>query len=195
MCFQGSWRRFVPFFSFYDPTLHILNQTQLREDKIDLENALEAESESAVNRLTRELAKLREVNAELEARLAANNNNTAKPTGKGKEKDSKVRDEPEPHDVQENDLKDNAQSKAKSAKTMTRTGSSSSKEGRDGARNRNALPDPEPSLLLDALRRENEELRSRLTRVEQDYAHVKRLNEVYREELIVRRRRVSFFFL
>lgn len=51
-------------------------------------------------------------------------------------------------------------------------------------------PDPELSLLLDALK-ENEALQARLGKVEKDYACVKRLNEVYREALI-RRGRVRF---
>ena len=46
-------------------------------------------------------------------------------------------------------------------------------------------------MILDALRRENEALRSRLVETEQDFIRISRLNEVYREELIQHRRRVS----
>ena len=55
--------------------------------------------------------------------------------------------------------------------------------------------DPTSDMILDALRRENEALRSRLVETEQDFIHVSRLNEVYREELIQHRRRVSPFNL
>lgn len=46
-------------------------------------------------------------------------------------------------------------------------------------------------VVLEALRRENEALRSRLTDAERDYIRMTRLNEIYREELIDHRRRVS----
>jgi coiled-coil domain-containing protein 6 len=102
--------------------------------------------------------------------------------GKGKEKDQL-------QSVKENNLGGN------STATNSKNGESSgSREQRDTSRNGIVPPDPEPSLLLDALRRENEELRARLGKVEKDYVRVKRLNEVYREELIVRRGRVRFLF-
>lgn len=41
------------------------------------------------------------------------------------------------------------------------------------------------------MRRENEQLRARLVDTERDYIRVTRLNEIYREELIEHRRRVS----
>ena len=44
---------------------------------------------------------------------------------------------------------------------------------------------------LDALKKENERLRTRLATAETDYIRVTRLNETYREELIQHRRRVS----
>jgi hypothetical protein len=47
-------------------------------------------------------------------------------------------------------------------------------------------------VVLEALRRENEALRSRLTHAERDYIRMTRLNEIYREELIDHRRRVSW---
>lgn len=51
--------------------------------------------------------------------------------------------------------------------------------------------DPSPEVMLDAMRRENEQLRSKLVDTERDYVRVTRLNEIYREELIQHRRRVS----
>ena len=48
-------------------------------------------------------------------------------------------------------------------------------------------------MMLEAMRRENEHLRNKLVDTERDYVRISRLNEIYREELIVHRRRVSFF--
>jgi hypothetical protein len=59
------------------------------------------------------------------------------------------------------------------------------------------VPDPTtPSaeVMLDALRRENEQLINRLVDTERDYIRIARVNEIYREELIELRRRVSFGF-
>ena len=54
-------------------------------------------------------------------------------------------------------------------------------------------PDPSPSIILDALKKENESLRTRLVDMEREQGHLKRVNEVYREELIQHRRRVGPF--
>ena len=130
--------------------------------------------------MTRELSKLRQVNAELEARLAGE---ATKPLQKRKEKEVQ---ESALHAVKINILG------GSSTMTSRKNGDSSrSRERRDVNWTGIVPPDPEPSLLLE-LRRENEELRARLGNVEKDYARVKRLNEVYREELIVRRGRVRF---
>jgi len=58
---------------------------------------------------------------------------------------------------------------------------------------------PEPTYLsfetmFEALRRENEQLRSRLVSAERNYIRATHLNDIYREELIDRRRRVCFFY-
>jgi hypothetical protein len=45
--------------------------------------------------------------------------------------------------------------------------------------------------MLDAMRRENDQLRSRLVDTERDYIRISRLNEIYRQELIEHRRRVG----
>lgn len=135
--------------------------------------------------MTRELSKLRQANAELEARLERE---ATKPSGKGKEKEDQRSGL---HNVKDNSLEGTSTSAATSSKNGRSPGS---RERRDASWNGIVPPDPEPSLLLDALRRENEELRLRLGKVEKDYVRVKRLNEVYREELIVRRGRVRLFF-
>jgi hypothetical protein len=116
---------------------------QLREEKIDLENALEAESESHVNRLTRELSALR-----LAQQQQATLNGSV------------------------------------SASPETRVG---------------FVPALDPTVpssdaMLDAMRRENEHLRNRLVDTERDYIRISRLNEIYREELIDHRRRVSLVY-
>ncbi|KAJ7698558.1 hypothetical protein B0H17DRAFT_1050064 [Mycena rosella] len=51
--------------------------------------------------------------------------------------------------------------------------------------------DPSVEIMLSALQRENEALRSRLVDTERDYVRISRLNEVYREELLEHRNRVS----
>jgi hypothetical protein len=47
-------------------------------------------------------------------------------------------------------------------------------------------------MMLEAMRRENEHLRNKLVDTERGYIRISRLNEIYREELIVHRRRVRF---
>ena len=49
--------------------------------------------------------------------------------------------------------------------------------------------------MLEAMRRENEQLRNRLVDTERDYIRISRLNEIYREELIDHRRRVGLICL
>lgn len=52
---------------------------------------------------------------------------------------------------------------------------------------------PSVDVMLEAMRRENEQLRTRLVDTERDYVRISRLNDIYREELLELRRRVSFF--
>jgi len=53
-----------------------------------------------------------------------------------------------------------------------------------------AEPESSVDMLLEAMRRENEELRNKLADTQSGYMRISRLNEVYREELIEHRRRV-----
>jgi hypothetical protein len=117
-------------------------EAQLREEKVQLENVLEAESELHVNRLTRELTTLRRAQQAAEG------------TGNGMES-------PE--------LRPGFQA------LLTGT----------------SAPGPSVDILLESLRQENENLRLRFTDMERDYVRVVRLNEIYREELLEHRRRVS----
>ena len=65
-------------------------------------------------------------------------------------------------------------------------GASSSTPGRAAS-----LSDPSVETMLESLRRENEQLRNRLVDTERDFIRVSRLNDIYREELIEHRMRVS----
>lgn len=122
---------------------------QLREEKIELENVLEAESESHVNRLSRELSALR---------LAQQQAGPSHVNGSGSASPQDTRAASQP------------------THPLSRSNG-----------------DPSQDTILDALRRENEALRNRLVETEQDFIRISRLNEVYREELIQHRRRVSHY--
>lgn len=128
---------------------------QLREDKIDLENALEAESESHVNRLARELGALRTANGELEAQLAE----ARRALSSADEHLGEV--------------------------VIGGPAATSHMSGWAG--------EPSMGLVLDALRRENEVLRQQLADSQRNYVRISRFNELYREELIEHRTRVSLF--
>jgi len=119
---------------------------QLREEKIQLENALEAESESHVNRLSRELSALRLAQQQQQQQQSGSNGAPCSPDNKA--------------------------------------GLPTSLTGRDPMV-------PSAEVMLEAMRRENEQLRNRLVDTERDYVRVARLNEIYREELLEHRRRVS----
>lgn len=58
-----------------------------------------------------------------------------------------------------------------------------------------APPSPSTTVLLDTLKKENDNLRERLGTVETEFVRLTRLNEVYREELIQHRRRVRLSLL
>lgn len=122
-------------------------RVQLREEKIQLENALEAESESHVNRLGRELSALR---LQQQQQQQSGTNGIA-------------------------------------ASPDNRVGVPTFMAGREPM-----IPSAE--VMLETMRRENEQLRNRLVDTERDYVRVSRLNEVYREELLEHRRRVSNSF-
>ncbi|KAH8102295.1 hypothetical protein BXZ70DRAFT_1063712 [Cristinia sonorae] len=137
--------------------------------KESLINAYEAEEERIINILSRKLEKLREEKIELENALEA-------------ESESHV----------------NRLSREISAlrlaqqQTLNLAGSTpGSPVDFRGPFLANSSLHPDTETLLDALRRENENLRSRLVETERDYVRVTRLNEVYREELIDHRRRLG----
>jgi hypothetical protein len=131
-----------------DPSSPII-LLQLREEKIGLENALEAESESHVNRMARELTALRLAQQQYQQQSSTSN--------------SSISTSPE-----------------------TGIGMRSFLSGANPS-------EPSAEAMLEAMRRENEQLRNRLVDTERDYVRISRLNEVYREELIEHRGRVSGF--
>ncbi|KAH9932209.1 uncharacterized protein B0H18DRAFT_987067 [Fomitopsis serialis] len=123
-----------------------LTFSQLREEKIALENTLEAESESHVNRLSREISVLR-LAQQQQAQVNGNGSGSISPVD-------------------------------------TRFGIQTFL----GYRN---PTEPNTEMMLEAMRRENEQLRTRLVDTERDYIRITRLNEIYREELIEHRRRLG----
>lgn len=77
------------------------------------------------------------------------------------------------------------------AESETVAGSSSGISAPNVSANGVGPPDPSAEVLLNALKKENENLRARLGTVEREYVRLTRLNEVYREELIQHRGRVG----
>ncbi|KAG9083580.1 hypothetical protein FRC07_013871 [Ceratobasidium sp. 392] len=104
---------------------------QLREEKLALENTLEADSDAQVNRLTRQISRLQ---TQLAASSSSNRRTTHLDTG------------PEP---------------------------------------------PQPVMLIEAMRLENAQLRTRVADLERDFLRVSRINDVYRQELLEHRRRLG----
>jgi hypothetical protein len=130
---------------------------QLQEEKIELENVLEAESESHVNRLSRELSALR-----LAQQLTS----------------------------QQQQQQQQQQQNGGSPGVAGSIGLNG-----DGMQSPTLLRLPNPLVpssedMLEAMRRENEQLRNRLVDTEREFIRISRLNEIYREELIQHRRRV-----
>ncbi|KAF8268324.1 hypothetical protein EI94DRAFT_1800559 [Lactarius quietus] len=143
----------------------------------DLINAYEAEEERIINVLSRKLEKLQEEKIELENVLEA-------------ESESHV----------------NRLSRELSALRLAQQLASQQNGGSPGAASVGVngdgtqsptllrLPNPlAPSSedMLEAMRRENEQLRSRLVDTEREFIRISRLNEIYREELIQHRRRLG----
>ncbi|KAI0089001.1 hypothetical protein BDY19DRAFT_877271, partial [Irpex rosettiformis] len=148
------------------PPLRRLSETS-SSSKESLINAYEAEEERIINILSRKLEKLREEKIELENVLEA-------------ESESHV----------------NRLSREISALRLAQqqvvngNGSLSPGETRLPGTNGN-VNEPSSETMLDAMRRENEQLRTRLVDTERDYVRISRLNDIYREELIQHRRRLG----
>jgi hypothetical protein len=145
------------------PLAHVVGVLpQLREEKIELENVLEAESEAQVNRLNREISVLKLAAAQ----NGTNGTNGTNGNGSGNNSASTS--------ALADDL---AEFRARRRGSVAGIGAG-----------------PSTDTVLEALRRENEQLRGTLADMERDHLKLMRLNEIYREELIDHRRRVRFRF-
>lgn len=152
------------------------NSSLKREE--DLINAYEAEEERIINVLSRKLEQLREEKIQLENALEA-------------ESESHV----------------NRLSRELSALRLQQQRQQQQQQQQSGTNGTTVPPDhsvgvpmfmagrdpmvPSAEVMLEAMRRENEQLRNRLVDTERDYVRVSRLNEVYREELLEHRRRLG----
>ncbi|KAL4078120.1 hypothetical protein V8B97DRAFT_1213290 [Scleroderma yunnanense] len=143
--------------------------SQLKREE-NLINAYEAEEERIINILSRKLEQLREEKIQLENVLEA---------------------ESESH-VNRLNRELSALRLAQQQQAMAST--STSPDARAVAStllNGYDPTAPSTEVLLEAMRRENEQLRNRLVDTERDYVRVARLNEIYREELLEHRRRLG----
>lgn len=180
---------------------------QLREDKIELENALEAESENHVNRLSRELGALRLAHQQLQQQLQQvqqshggdapqNIASTSTPSIPINGHSASHGPRHARNTSTSSSVILDSPSASVSASPDTRLGyrafmtSAVASGSRAGL---NVPGEPTAEMMLEAMRRENEQLRYRLVDTERDYIRISRLNEVYREELIEHRRRVSVY--
>ncbi|KAH8984910.1 hypothetical protein EDB92DRAFT_1884472 [Lactarius akahatsu] len=141
----------------------------------DLINAYEAEEERIINVLSRKLEKLQEEKIELENVLEA---------------------ESESH-VNRLSRELSALRLAQQLATQQQNGGSpGAGVNGDGTQSPTLLRLPNPLApssedMLEAMRRENEQLRNRLVDTEREFIRISRLNEIYREELIQHRRRLG----
>ena len=142
---------------------------QLQEEKISLERMHEEEEEARVNRLARELAVLRVRQHQAQHSQAS----------------------------QATTAEDSSLVGPSSGSGITATFVHNGASGSSSSVLANGIdtPDPSTDVLVNALKKENENLRSRLGTVECEYVRLTRLNEIYREELIQHRRRVSHLLI
>ncbi|KAL5498597.1 hypothetical protein ACEPAH_1951 [Sanghuangporus vaninii] len=162
---------------------------QLREEKITLERVHEEEDEARVNRLARELAVLRvRQHQQQQQQYQQAQHGPQHVNGAGSSENGGG------GSISEDGLVglDVGTSSGLSA-TATLVGSANVNGGLHAMNRPNGIgpPDPSSEVLLNALKKENENLRNRLGTVEREYVRLTRLNEVYREELIQHRRRLG----
>ncbi|KAF8555513.1 hypothetical protein OG21DRAFT_1570488 [Imleria badia] len=167
-------------FSTASPTDHLKREETLI-------NAYEAEEERIINVLSRKLEQLREEKIQLENVLEA-------------ESESQVnRLNREISALRRQAAQAQASASASGGEHATGTGT--------GSRMASGVPSSESSrapglsgqdptapsfeVMLEAMRRENEQLRTRLVDTERDYVRISRLNDIYREELLELRRRLG----
>ncbi|KAJ3573077.1 hypothetical protein NP233_g2665 [Leucocoprinus birnbaumii] len=149
-----------------------MNSASRQEELI---NAYEAEEERIINLLSRKLEKLREEKIGLENTLEA-------------ESESHVNRLTRELTALRLAQQQQQQENGGISGTMS---VSISPEARFGFRSPEDPADPTFETMLEALRRENEQLRNRLVSAERNYIRATRLNDIYREELIDHRRRLG----
>ncbi|KAM6492617.1 hypothetical protein JOM56_012341 [Amanita muscaria] len=142
----------------------------------ELINAYEAEEERIINILSRKLEQLREDKISLENTLEAESESHVNRLSR---EISALR-----LAQQQQQQQQNRQSNGASVSPDTKLGLRTFMSGLDGT-------SPSAETMFEAMRRENEQLRNRLAETERDYIRMKRLNEIYREELIEHRRRLG----
>ncbi|KAG6877766.1 hypothetical protein C0993_004140 [Termitomyces sp. T159_Od127] len=152
------------------PPIRRLSTTS-SSSKEDLINAYEAEEERIINVLSRKLEQLREEKIDLENTLEAESESHV---------NRLARELTALRQAQNNNASDGSVSVSPETGIGFRSFMNGSSAG-----------DPSLETLLEALRRENEQLRNKLVDTERDYVRISRLNEVYREELIEHRRRLG----
>ncbi|KAH9835395.1 uncharacterized protein C8Q71DRAFT_765696 [Rhodofomes roseus] len=141
----------------------------------DLINQYEAEEERIINVLSRKLERLREEKIALENTLEAESENHVNRLSR---EISALRL------AQQQQAQVNGNGSGSISPVDTRLGMQTFLGYRNPAQ-------PTTETMLEAMRRENEQLRTRLVETERDYIRVTRLNEIYREELIEHRRRLG----
>jgi len=165
---SGSESPIRRFSSTASPTTATMTASQLKREE-SLINAYEAEEERIINVLSRKLEQLREEKIQLENALEA---------------------ESESHVNRLN----RELTALRRAQAQQQQASSTEKTGGSGVATTAGVHDPTaPSVdvMLEAMRRENEQLRNRLVDTERDYVRIARLNDIYREELLELRRRLG----
>lgn len=150
----------------FSPPHRIRSAASATSKQEDLINAYEAEEERIINVLSRKLEQLREEKIGLENALEAESESHVNRMSR-----------------ELTALRLAQQQQNGSTSVSTSPGFRTFMSGGGG--------DPSGEAMLEAMRRENEQLRNRLVDTERDYIRISRLNEIYREELIEHRRRLG----
>ncbi|KAG8954843.1 hypothetical protein FRC04_010326 [Tulasnella sp. 424] len=158
-----------------------LNGRDSRRREEDLVYLFEAEEERITNLLSRKLEKLKEEKVELENLLEAENEAHVNRLSReiSALRAAHVQQQPS-HQTTDNRSPSSSTAAGKRPSTNGHTNSVASNPSM-----------PSQNLMLEAMRRENQELRNRLVEFERGYIRVTQLNDVYREELITLRRRLG----
>jgi len=152
------------------PLIRRLSAASANSKQEDLINAYEAEEERIINVLSRKLEQLREEKIDLENALEAESESHVNRLSRELTalRLAQQQQQPKGHP--------NGGVSPETFQTFTNVHD-------PGA--------PSAEVMIETMRRENEQLRNRLVDTERDYIRITRLNEIYREELIDHRRRLG----